>query len=41
MLLSILIPLLSVPQISHYIIDGYIWKLKDDQYSWKKEVLDT
>ncbi|WP_299255673.1 hypothetical protein [uncultured Cytophaga sp.] len=40
-LLSIIIPLLSVPQISHYIIDGYIWKLKDDRYSWKKEVLDS
>lgn len=40
-LISLLIPLLSVPQISHYIIDGYIWKLKDDRYSWKKEVLDS
>lgn len=38
-LLSVIVPLLSVPQISHYIIDGYIWRLKEDQYSWKKEVL--
>jgi hypothetical protein len=38
-LLSVVVPLLSVPQISHYIIDGYIWRLKEDQYSWKKEVL--
>jgi len=38
-LLAIVVPLLSVPQISHYIIDGYIWRLKEDQYSWKKDVL--
>ncbi|HSY62347.1 MAG TPA: hypothetical protein VK796_10745 [Cytophaga sp.] len=38
-LLSIVVPLLSVPQISHYIIDGYIWRLKEDRYNWKKEVL--
>ena len=38
-LLSVIVPLLSVPQISHYIIDGYIWRLKEDTYSWKKEVL--
>ena len=29
-LLAIVVPLLSVPQISHYIIDGYIWRLKED-----------
>lgn len=39
MLLSLIVPLLSVPQVSHYIIDGYIWRLREDQYSWKKDVL--
>ena len=38
-LLTLIVPLLSVPQISHYIIDGYIWRLKEDPYNWKKEVL--
>jgi hypothetical protein len=36
----ILIPLLSVPQISHYIIDGFIWKIKEDRYDWKVHVMD-
>lgn len=28
LLLNFIIPLLAVPQITHYIIDGYIWKIK-------------
>ncbi|MBL7712074.1 MAG: hypothetical protein JNL13_06410 [Chitinophagaceae bacterium] len=31
MLLCFIIALLAVPQITHYIIDGYIWKLKRQQ----------
>lgn len=27
-LLSFIVPLLSLPQITHYIIDGFIWKVK-------------
>lgn len=27
-LFNVLVPLLSVPQITHYILDGYIWKTK-------------
>lgn len=27
--LSVLVPLLSLPQSTHYVLDGFIWKLKD------------
>jgi hypothetical protein len=26
--LGIIVPLLALPQITHYIIDGFIWKIK-------------
>lgn len=32
--LKIVVPLLSVPQITHYIIDGFIWKMRRDKYAW-------
>ena len=32
--LKLLVPLLSVPQITHYIIDGFIWKIRRDKYGW-------
>ncbi|MES2837024.1 MAG: hypothetical protein V4667_05840 [Bacteroidota bacterium] len=32
--LSLLIPLLSMPQILHYFIDGFIWKVKNDKFGW-------
>lgn len=32
--LNILIPLLALPQIMHYFIDGFIWKLKKDEFGW-------
>ena len=38
-ILAIIVPLLSVPQITHYIIDGYIWKIKKDEYEWKNQIL--
>lgn len=36
-LLSILVPLLALPQITHYIMDGFIWKVRPDGFAWKKE----
>ncbi|OYU94869.1 MAG: hypothetical protein CFE21_14370 [Bacteroidetes bacterium B1(2017)] len=30
-LLSILVPVLSLPQITHYVLDAYIWKVKQPQ----------
>jgi len=38
-LLKVVVPLLSLPQIVHYVIDGYIWKIKNDRFSWSKEAL--
>lgn len=34
-LLKVLVPLLSVPQITHYVIDGFIWKMRRDSYNWR------
>ena len=33
--LSILVPLLILPQLTHYIIDGFIWKIQKDNFTWK------
>jgi len=33
--LSWIVPLLVLPQLTHYIIDGFIWKLRDKSASWQ------
>ncbi|MFN3403809.1 MAG: hypothetical protein ACK40G_06920 [Cytophagaceae bacterium] len=38
-ILAIVIPLLTVPQLTHYIIDGFIWKIKQDNFDWKEKTL--
>lgn len=38
-LLRLLVPLLALPQIVHYVIDGYIWKIKHDRFNWSKHVI--
>lgn len=30
-LLNILVPLLALPQITHYVLDGFIWKISKDE----------
>lgn len=35
-LLNIIIPILALPQLFHYVIDGYIWKIKNDKFEWSK-----
>jgi len=35
-LLAIIIPLLALPQITHYLLDAFIWRLKDGRTNWKK-----
>lgn len=35
-LLSLCIPLLALPQVLHYFIDGFIWKMKKDSFDWFK-----
>lgn len=39
-LLSLVVPLLAVPQITHYILDGFIWRIKKNEIVWKNEVRD-
>lgn len=34
--LAWLVPLLTLPQATHYVLDGFIWKLKDSQANWQK-----
>lgn len=34
------VPLLSVPQITHYVMDGFIWKIRKDSFRWKSITLD-
>ncbi len=33
-LLAVLVPLLSLPQSTHYVLDGFIWRVKDRVSSW-------
>jgi hypothetical protein len=37
-LLAFVVPLLALPQATHYILDGFIWKLSSDD-GWKETVL--
>ena len=36
--LSFLVPLLALPQITHYILDGFIWRIRHDDFRWNNEV---
>ncbi|MDO1449643.1 hypothetical protein Q0590_25420 [Rhodocytophaga aerolata] len=40
-LLSFLVPFLALPQITHYILDGFIWKISKDSYNWKNITLES
>lgn len=35
--LSIIVPLLTLPQLTHYVLDGFIWKIKQDDFKWSSE----
>lgn len=35
--LAFVVPLLALPQVTHYILDGFIWKIKQDDFKWKNE----
>ncbi len=37
-LLTLVVPLLALPQITHYILDGFIWKIKKDDFKWNNEL---
>ena len=34
--MTICVPLFALPQLLHYFIDGFIWKIKNDQFNWAK-----
>lgn len=38
-LLSFIIPLLALPQLTHYVLDGFIWKIKQDEFKWNNNRL--
>jgi hypothetical protein len=33
--LAVLVPILALPQITHYILDAFIWRLKTEDTEWK------
>jgi hypothetical protein len=35
-ILNIVVPLLALPQLFHYVIDGFIWKIRNDKFEWTK-----
>jgi hypothetical protein len=39
--LSLLVPLLTLPQATHYVLDGFIWKVKDSGANWQKVIFAT
>lgn len=36
--LAWLVPLLSLPQLTHYVLDGFIWRLKPEPESWAESL---
>jgi hypothetical protein len=36
--LTLLVPTLSLPQVTHYMIDAFIWKMKDDRDQWQQSL---
>lgn len=36
--LAFIVPLLALPQVTHYILDGFIWKIRQDDFRWNNEV---
>jgi hypothetical protein len=39
--LAWLVPLLTLPQVTHYVLDGFIWKIKDSNANWQKVLFQT
>jgi thiol:disulfide interchange protein len=35
--LAILVPLLALPQVTHYIIDGFIWRINKNDLEWANQ----
>lgn len=39
--LAFIVPLLAVPQLTHYVLDGFIWRIQKDKFNWKNVTLDN
>ncbi|HCL04854.1 MAG TPA: hypothetical protein DHW64_02335 [Chitinophagaceae bacterium] len=37
-ILSMMVPILALPQLTHYILDAFIWRIKKDDFHWSNEV---
>lgn len=38
--LALLVPLLALPQATHYVLDGFIWKIRSQPMEWQKLLFD-
>ncbi len=36
LIMNFCVPLFALPQLLHYFIDGFIWKIRNDQFNWFK-----
>ena len=36
-ILAFVVPLLALPQLTHYILDGFIWKIRQNEFKWSNE----
>ncbi|RYY65720.1 MAG: hypothetical protein EOO12_06225 [Chitinophagaceae bacterium] len=34
-LIALIVPLLALPQLTHYVLDGFIWKIRPEGFAWK------
>lgn len=38
---AIMVPLLAIPQATHYVLDAYVWRVSGKDSSWKQALLKT
>ncbi len=36
-IMKIIVPLLALPQVTHYIIDGFIWRIRKNDLKWSEK----
>lgn len=37
-ILSLMVPILALPQVTHYILDAFIWRIRKDDFHWSNGV---
>lgn len=40
-MVSLIVPLLILPQLTHYILDAFIWRIRKDDFRWASEKKDN